>query len=152
MKKSLIVLFSLVSVITYSQEVVTTDIEYNYATRGYYRQVVEEGGDVKKGYEVRNLGGNNEMSDYSFQFSAMVKLDDNTLVGTLVIAKSKATSSWVTSKTHVFFIPVNNPSLAQLYMQSLNEMNQYFWKDYCKVTSIMMQQLMTEEYKTATKK
>lgn len=37
----------------------TTEIEYNYITKGYQAQVVEQGGDMKKGYrmdDVNELG------------------------------------------------------------------------------------------------
>src|ERR1700722_8135428 len=36
--------------------ITTTEEEYNYVTVGYGTQVVKEGGDLKKGYTIKDLG------------------------------------------------------------------------------------------------
>ncbi len=33
----------------------TTDEEYKFITKGYHNQVVQDGGDMKKGYEMENV-------------------------------------------------------------------------------------------------
>jgi hypothetical protein len=53
MKTLLTSVFLFYSILCFSQ---TTEEEYNYIVKGYQVQVIEQGGDIKKGYSIKDLG------------------------------------------------------------------------------------------------
>lgn len=83
-----------------------SDEEYNYMAKGYWSQV-ENGLDMKKGYEIENTDGYElSNSSYSFTFFPLLKINaDKTkcLVGYIIKAHSS-----VSGGNYHYAMPVNN--------------------------------------------
>lgn len=93
----LFLVVTLFSINTYSQ--LTTQTEYNYMKKGY-KQVEENGLDVKKGYTVEEIG-NLRGSDITL-FATLLRRSDNSIAG--IILKTVASYSG----TNYYCLPAAN--------------------------------------------
>lgn len=92
----------------------TTEEEYNYLTKGY-RVQIESGLDMKKGYTFDDLGQENKVGNYSFQFKALIREEKKQVAGILVVTKSA-----VSGKLYYFALPINNVDLLKRYWEDLS--------------------------------
>ncbi len=116
----------------------TTDIEYNYMTKGY-RIEQESGLDRKQGYDV-DLLRVFDSDKYNFEFIAL-KSDKHTVVGVICKALDKSNS-----KLYYLGIPVNNPDLEPLYFKSVRDMGTDMVYYYSQISSLMIAPLTAGIY------
>ena len=122
--KGLIFLLLFVTAIAYGQKAiidesqeptvpVTTQEEYNYATKGY-KLDIETGRDIKKGYTVTDIPNPYySHQNYSFNFKYLIRESTNEIAAILVIAKSNI---W----GNVYHICIPNYTSSIYYQQYLN--------------------------------
>ena len=107
----------------------TTEIEFNYLTKGYAVDM-SEGRDLKSGYRLDPMGQEYAIGTYTFNFSAFVKLDEKAVAAILVVAKSK---EW--NNTYYLCIPFNNQELFQKYYNEIGAWDAPISRAYAYVTS-----------------
>lgn len=91
----------------------TTDLEYNYATKGY-KTSLAEGLDIKKGYFVKTIGSIQDGQRYYFEYRGLFREQTKQLACVILYAKSKA---W--NNEYYLCIPLNNGTLQQKFNQDL---------------------------------
>jgi len=109
----------------------TTEIEYNYMTKGY-RVQIESGLDMKSGYRFED-GGEFPIGDYSFRTMALMREVKNELAGILVVAKSR-----VSGNTYYVGIPIGNDSLMSKYLEVLSQWDAGILRAYSFYTSLTL--------------
>ena len=109
----------------------TTDIEYNYLTKGYKTDLAE-GRDIKSGYRMDPMGQEYAIGAYTFQFSAFTKIDEKAVAAVLVVAKSK---TW--GNVYYLCIPLNNQQLYGLYLQELEKWDASISRAYSYLASTL---------------
>ncbi len=90
--------------------ITTTETEYNYLTNGYERDI-ENGREIKKGYELKTIfsRGNN---DWKFTYESFMEIDtDNVKAILITITKLKK------DKTKYLCLPFNNQALFDKFMK-----------------------------------
>ncbi|MBF2709246.1 hypothetical protein [Flavobacterium soyangense] len=116
----------------------TTDIEYNYLTKGY-SETISKGLDLKQGYELQDLYLHSD-SLYDFDFKLFVNQKTKKTQGVLVTAVSKL---W--GNKYFLCIPVDNPVLHQRYYDFLQTWDKDILKGYSTaLTEILQLSLSTQ--------
>ena len=86
---SSILLSATFAVTTFAQN--TTEEEYNWMTKGY-KNMVADGGDIKKGYYFDGER-TDERTSYTFTYKLLRREKDKSIAGTLIVAYSKGSSN-----------------------------------------------------------
>ncbi|WP_395048379.1 hypothetical protein [Flavobacterium sp.] len=120
MKKITLLLFMFVSLCSYSQ---TTQIEYNYLTKGL-KDAVEKGLDLKQGYDLQDFYTHNEQF-YTFNFRLFVDVNTKKTKAILVVVDSK-----VWGNRYYVCIPQDNPDLSKQYSDYLQSWDKDILKAY----------------------
>lgn len=94
----------------------TTEIEYNYITKGYQAQVVEQGGDMKKGYRMDDV---NELSFSGGAHKAILKKMMRITETTEILAAYMLVYERTGNITSYYCIPRGNGPLLSLYYDAL---------------------------------
>lgn len=115
----------------------TTEIEYNYLTKGY-AETVSKGLDLKQGYELQDFYTFND-SLYSFNFKLFVELKTKKTKGVLVTAVSKF---W--GNKYYLCIPQDSPVLLNKYSEYL----QTWDKDILKAYSVALTDILGMSFQT----
>lgn len=152
MKKTLLILATIISFSTFAQEQSdevafhnTTLEEYNYMTKGYEIQM-ESGLDMKKGYTFDELEDIN-MDGYDFNLKFLSRTDSDQLAGVLVVITSENTGL----KEYVA-VPVGNDSeIISKYFIKINSFNETLAKAYSKITTIVYNNLIYQAAENAKK-
>lgn len=135
MKKITLLLVMFTS-FSYSQ---TTEIEYNYLTKGY-SETISKGLDLKQGYELQELYLYSD-SLYDFDFQIFVELKTKKTKGVLVSATSKL---W--GNKYYLCIPIDNKQLEQRYYDYLTTWDRDILKTYSfALTQILSKSLSASE-------
>ncbi len=106
----------------------TTEEEYNYMLKGY-KSAMEQGLDLKKGYEtketseIKSSGG-----DYTFYFTILKRTSDDSYAGIMVKAVSH---SW--DNTYWYAIPFNNYDLFDNFLTSVAKLDAPMTRAFFKV-------------------
>ncbi len=101
----------------------TTELEYNYLTKGY-KETIEKGLDLKQGYELQDMYLHSD-SLYDFDFKLFVDKKTKKTKAVLVTAISK---SW--GNKYYLCIPISNPVLYQKYYDYLQTWDKDILKGY----------------------
>jgi len=113
MKTILVTILIFISITVFAQ---TTELEYNYMTKGYKIQQ-QAGLDMKRGYKFINKyfwDGQGYYKYYSFVFMDLIREKDNSFAGTLLVAKSG-----ISGKTYYLCIPIFNYELNEKFQEAL---------------------------------
>jgi hypothetical protein len=119
MKTLIIALLCLTSFCVKSQ---TTEEEYNYCTKGYLAQVVEQGGDVKKGYSIKDITKSywTTVDNCTIHFLNLVRDEKKELAATILLVKY---SPWSGTVTKTYCIPYMNEELEKTWSNEVNSMD-----------------------------
>lgn len=104
----------------------TTQEEYNYLTKGY-KETIEKGLDIKKGYLLNHIFEYSLSQNYTFTFKQFVREQAKELAGTLVIAKSK-----VWGNVYYICIPNEYGLLFEDYYKTIGVWDKYMLHEYLK--------------------
>lgn len=116
----------------------TSEIEYNYLTKGY-QETVTKGLDLKQGYILQDLYFHTD-DLYDFDFKLFVETKTKKTKGVLVQAVSKL---W--GNKYYLCIPVGNSQLHQKYYDFLQTWDKDILKGYSTaLTEILQLSLETE--------
>ena len=135
MKRLLLFITVLITLNSLGQNIVkpTTEEEYNYLTRGYKEQI-ENGLDMKKGYDLidRKIF-TPSIGLYSFTVKELYRKDEKEVAAILVIAKSG-----VSGKDYYICIPYQNPLLVRRYWDLVNSFDHPLGTAYCVVLTSLL--------------
>ena len=123
--------------VTLGMSAQTTDVEYNYLTKGY-KETVEKGLDLKQGYELQDMYLHSD-SLYDFDFKLFVEKSTKKTKAVLVTAVSK---SW--GNKYYLCIPLGNPVLHQRYYDFLQTWDKDILKGYSTALSEILQMSLQE--------
>ncbi|WP_310560622.1 hypothetical protein [Flavobacterium sp.] len=110
----------------------TTEIEYNYLTKGY-KETVTKGLDLKQGYELQDMFVHNETS-YQFDFKLFNDVSTKKTKAILVIATSNL---W--GNVYYLCVPIASPELELKY----NDYLQTWDKDILRAYSFAQSRILT---------
>lgn len=116
----------------------TTEIEYNYLTKGY-QETVSKGLDLKKGYELQDLYFHNEVL-YDFDFKMFNDSVTKKSKAVLVVAHSKTWGNW-----YYLCIPLDNPELYKRYEKELSSWDSAILSSYSSALSKILSVSLTVE-------
>lgn len=134
MKKIILGLFF----VTLGLSAQTTDVEYNYLTKGY-KETVEKGLDLKQGYELQDLYFHNEVL-YDFYFKLFNDSSTKKTKALLVVAHSKTWGNW-----YYLCIPLDNTELYKRYEKELNSWDSAILSSYSSALSKILAVSLTAE-------
>ena len=109
----------------------TTEIEYNYLTKGY-KETVTKGLDLKQGYELQDFWTQNDFQ-YQFDFKLFINTKTKKNAAILVVAHS---ITW--DNCYYLCIPLNNPDLYQRYKSDLKLWDASMLSSYSSCLSILL--------------
>lgn len=110
----------------------TTEAEYVYLTKGYGPQVIDQAGDLKKGYIMEGDDEGIRSGDYTFIFKQFFREKTMEMCAMLVIAKSS-----VSGRRYYWCIPVGNYELQLRYFKDLEMIDGTMSREYAKVMSLI---------------
>jgi YHS domain-containing protein len=117
----------------------TTEVEYNYITKGYQIQI-ESGLDMKKGYSIGDMS-QKTIGDYTFTINCLIRTDKKEIAALMIITKSK-----LSGKTYYFCIPHGNEELKKKYQQDLYSWDYSIMKAYTFFISTEFSEIVTIAY------
>lgn len=124
-----------------SAQVVTTQEEYNYLTKGYPAQL-KVGGDMKKGYrfgESIKL----ETKYHTFDYKPLIKEETNEVVAISLVVKGDRKAF---NYEYFMCIPINNEELNELFVKEINKKWDYtVCRDYAEVASKAFGKILQEK-------
>lgn len=139
MKKLLILISILFCLNSFSQEkIITTEIEYNYITNSYSDDV-ENGRDIKEGYELKDLSSI-ESKNFKFNFYKFIKTEDNTTRAVYLRIEKKGKN-----KVRHLCIPFNNKDLLAEFTKSYDKLGVQMQLETEVVIFAMLQSLLNEK-------
>ncbi|TRX16739.1 hypothetical protein [Flavobacterium franklandianum] len=116
----------------------TTEIEYNYLTKGY-QETVTKGLDLKQGYELKDMFVHNE-TNYQFDFKLFNEQSTKKTKAILVIATSK---TW--GNVYYLCLPISNLDLQLKY----NDYLQTWDKDILRAYSFALSRITSLSLESA---
>lgn len=126
MKIFVIVSLLLYSIYGYSQ---TTEGEYNYILSGYKVQVIEQGGDLKKGYSLKDYGETKlTLPDgaVGMDFKVLTHDSNNKAAAIMAICK-RYSKSGVLSDEEYYCIPIGDEN--SLWDRTIAQLNAHYGND-----------------------
>lgn len=113
----------------FAQSTPTTLEEYNYVTKGY-RVQIESGLDMKKGYQFAPIL-TEEIGNYTFSLSSLLRIDKNQVAAILVRTKSN-----VSGTTYYHCIPHGNSDLISRYYNDIKNWDESILEAYSLLISV----------------
>lgn len=104
----------------------TSEVEYQYITVGYKNQVINEGGDLKKGYKLIDMGNSGltkGSETRTFTFKGLVRENATKPCAIMVIYKKTDSQDASANKSWYGCIPsnVSEPEIWQKALDAINE-------------------------------
>ncbi len=125
MKKTIMTI-ALVMGISMALKSQTSEAEYQYITVGYKNQVINEGGDLKKGYKLTEMGSSGltkGSETRTFTFKGLVRENSTKPCAIMVIYKKTDSQDASATKSWYACIPstVSEPEIWQKALDGINE-------------------------------
>jgi len=123
MKIFAIISFVFFTTCVYSQ---TTELEYNYIINGYKIQVLTQGGDLKKGYTLKNYGEiklNLSDGPIGIEFNVLSHDSANKAAAIMAIYK-KYTKAGIVSDLEYYCIPIGDENI--LWNRTIAQLNAHY--------------------------
>ena len=149
MKTIIIAALIMYAAIGYTQ---TTEGEYNYILNGYKVQVIEQGGDLKKGYNLKDYGEtklNISNGSIGMDFKVLSHDSNNKAAAIMAVCK-KYNKAGTVSDLEYYCIPIGDDN--PLWDRTISQLNAHYNNDKGKeLYEVMLMAFMRFSSKVAAK-